>query len=164
MLFFLHDEHQVNEPQEDEEPSRQWGINLYYQDRADFYLTKNDGKPVLSLEELVLEFIDVPDKPDFPTSDQMRSRSQQLGYGRTAVPNFQTNSDVNVWVQDRLLPATVEEWRLLGEQTVFVLAHGHHPVKGQVIILSTKALIEKNLRQEVNTSLNTSYLLYFATS
>jgi hypothetical protein len=31
-----------------------WGINLYYQDRADFYLTRNEGKPVLSLEELVL--------------------------------------------------------------------------------------------------------------
>jgi hypothetical protein len=82
-----------------------------------------------------LEYIDVPNKPAFPTPDQMRSRSQHLGYGRTTVPNFQTNADVNVLVQDRLLPATVEEWRLMDEQKVLSLrtattrqGAGHHSV------------------------------------
>lgn len=150
VLVFTHDEHEVEEPDDNQEPTKQWGIHLFYQARANFYLIRNEGNPVFSLNELILEYINVPNKPAFPTPEQMRSRAQHLSLSRTTDANFQTNADVNGRVQQRLLPATVEEWRQMDPHKVFVLAHGHDPTKGQVIVLSTKALFENNVRQEVN--------------
>ena len=88
VLVFTHDEHEVEEPDDNQEPTKQWGIHLFYQARANFYLIRNEGNPVFSLNELILEYINVPNKPAFPTPEQMRSRAQHLSLSRTTDANF----------------------------------------------------------------------------
>ena len=124
---------------------QQRGILLFFQDAVDEILTLNKGHPALSLNHLILRFCHLPNLPEWPTLNQMRSRAQQLNVHRGT--NFETNADILTWARANFVPAR-DVWETMDRHQPFVLSIAHDSEKGHCITMSTKA-VRENFKQEV---------------